>query len=152
MTHKLSLLILLALLFPSWASATLGGDDKTVQAVQKRMHGSLRTTHAGAYVVHEIDASNGTVVKEFSTTDGTVFAVVWHGPLMPDLRKLFGEYYGQYAQAARERNCILPRVRGPLQVRKDGLVAVTRGHMHAYSGYAYVPGLVPSGVDVEEFQ
>jgi hypothetical protein len=139
-----------AFVFPFTALAALGENEQSVMAEQKSMKASLRTTRTGSYTRHELEAPNGMVVREYLSPGGTVFAVAWEGPLMPDFRKLFGERYGQFEQAVRERVSARPRMRGPLTVRRPGLVVQLRGRMRAYLGYAYVPGLVPQGMSVED--
>jgi hypothetical protein len=138
------------LVFPLTASATLGEDETSVQAEQERMNAVLKTTRTEAYTVHEIKGPTGTVVREYVSPEGKVFAVVWQGPLIPDLRKLFGKYFGQYSQAVQDRSSIRPRIRGPVHIYQPGLVVHNGGRMRAYFGYAYVPDLVPHGMNIGE--
>jgi hypothetical protein len=137
---------------PSPASAALGGDETTVQADHARMKGTLRSTPTKAYTVHEIKAQTGTVVKEYVSPAGKIFAVAWQGPFLPDLRQLLGSYFEQFSQSAQELKSKRPRVRGPLLIQEPGLVVQTGGHMRAYFGRAYIPELVPQGVPIEEIQ
>lgn len=137
---------------PPPASAALGGDETTVQADHARMKGTLRSTPTNRYTVHEIKAQTGTVVKEYVAPAGKIFAVVWQGPFLPDLRQLLGSYFEQFSQSAQNIKSKHPRVRGPLLIQEPGLVVQTGGHMRAYFGRAYVPELVPQGVPIEEIQ
>ena len=140
------------LLSPPPASAALGGYETTVQADQARMKGTLRSTPTKAYTVHEIKAQTGTVVREYVSPAGKIFAVVWQGPFLPDLRQLLGSYFEQFSQSAQKLKSEHPRVRGRLLIQEPGLVVQTGGHMRAYFGRAYVPELVPQGVRIEEIQ
>lgn len=142
----------LVLALPSPASASLGGDETTVQADHARMKGTLRNTPTKAYTVHEIKAPTGTVVREYVSPDGKIFAVVWQGPFLPDLRQLLGSYFEQFSQSAQNLKRKHHRVRGPLLIREPGLVVQTGGHMRAYFGRAYIPELIPPGVHSEEIQ
>jgi len=137
---------------PSPAAAALGRDETTVQDDQVRMKGTLRSTPTKRYTVHEIKAQTGTVVKEFVSPAGKIFAVVWQGPFLPDLRQLLGSYFEQFSQSAKKLKSRHPRVRGPLLIQEPGLVVQTGGHMRAYFGRAHVPDLLPQGVSIEEIQ
>jgi len=138
--------------FPLSALAVLGGDVTSVHSDKVRMKGTLRSTHTEIYTVHEILSPNGTTVREYISPNGKIFAVVWHGPFIPNLRELFGQYFEQYSKAAQTRNSIRPHMRGPLLIQEPGLVVQTGGHMRAYFGKAYIPGMVPQGVHIEEIQ
>lgn len=137
---------------PPPASAALGGDETTVSVDQASMKGTLRSTPGKAYTVHEIKAQTGTVVREYLSPAGKIFAVVWQGPFLPDLRQLFGSHFEQFSQSAQNLKGQHPRVRGPLLIQEPGLVVQTGGHMRAYFGRAYIPELVPQGVPIEEIQ
>jgi hypothetical protein len=139
-------LLLLALPIPALAS--LGGDVASVHQDRAQMKGSLKTTQAEAYTVHEIDASAGSVVKEYVSPAGKVFAITWRGQFIPDMRQILGTYFDQYAQAAkaqRESNV----GRRPLNIQQPGLVFQNGGHMRSYFGRAYAPDMVPQGVNVD---
>jgi hypothetical protein len=127
------------------AAAALGDDLVSVQADQLRMDGTLRTSVMPGYLVHEIQASTGTLVRELSTPAGTVFGVSWEGPFLPDLRGLLGSSFEAYAQAARAAR----HGRGPLQLHMKGLVFESAGHPRGFRGRAYIPELVPEGVPAE---
>ena len=145
-------IVQVVLVLPSPASADLGGDETTVLVISARMKGTLRSTSTKGYTVHEIKAQTGTVVKEYVSPAGKIFAVVWQGPFLPDLRQLLGSYFEQFSQSAQKLKSKRPRVRGPLMIQEPGLVVQTGGHMRAYFGRAYVPELVPQGVPIEEIQ
>ena len=137
---------------PSPASAALGRDETTVQDDQVRMKGALRSTPTKAYTVHEIKAQTGTVVKEFVSPAGKIFAVVWQGPFLPDLRQLLGSYFEKFSQSAQKLKSGQAHIRRRLLIQEPGLVVQTGGHMRAYFGRAYVPELVPQEVNIEEIQ
>ncbi len=90
-------------MIPRPAFAALGGDVSSVQADQAHMNAQLRIQTGQAYTVHELHQTNGTVVKEFISPAGKVFAVSWSGAFMPDLRQLMGTYFGQFSQAVQTR-------------------------------------------------
>lgn len=138
---RLAAVALLSAAMPGFA--VLGDSASTVLADQARMKGALRSVDAHTYVMHQITAANGTVVREFVSPAGMVFGVAWRGQFPPDLEKLLGPYYFQAQQATTG-----PRTgRHPLRVETSGLVVRQSGHMRSLHGVAYIPQLVPAGVD-----
>lgn len=134
------------LVLPFSASASLGEVAASVQADQIRMNATLRTTAAANYTVFEIQTPSGTLVREYVSSTGLVFAVAWEGPTLPDLRQLLGDFFTSYVQGANAAGAgARPRV-----VKQPGLVVYAGGHMRAFFGRAFVPGLIPEGVDLEE--
>jgi hypothetical protein len=144
-----TVLVILATALPAWAS--LGGDAASIQADQLHMQGSRTTKAADAYTVHEIQAATGTVVREYLSPEGKVFALAWNGPRLPDLRQVLGSYFEQYRAAVQSQSG--PRMaRRPVMIDQPGLVVQIGGHVGAFSGRAYVPEMLPSGVRAEEIQ
>jgi len=142
-------LLMLTLSLP--ALAALGGDVTSVHEDQAQMKGTLKTTQAAAYTVHEIKASAGTVVKEYVSPAGKVFAITWHGQFIPNMQQLLGTYYQQFADAAAtQREAHVGR--RALSIQHPGLVVQNGGHMRSYFGKAYVPTMLPQGVTADEIQ
>jgi Protein of unknown function (DUF2844) len=139
--------VVLALAFPAWAS--LGQNVTSVQSDKVHMQGALRTVASQRYVKHEIRVPTGQVVREYVSPDGNVFGVAWDGPYQPDLQQLLGSYFEPMKQAAAAQR---RRGRGPLTIESSGFVFHQSGHMRSFSGSAYVPAMVPQGVDVTEIQ
>lgn len=142
---------LAALAHPSITAASLGGTATTVEADRAKMKASLRMTQKSSYAIHELQSPNGVVVKEFVSPTGIVFGVAWQGPVRPDLQQLLGGYFPQFSQAAqtqKERSSL----RRMLRVEEPGLVVHSGGHPRAFFGRAYVPQLIPAGVQPEEIQ
>jgi Protein of unknown function (DUF2844) len=146
--------LVLALPFP--ASAVLGDTAASVLNDQARMKGTLRSVDNRTYVMHEITSQSGTVVREFVSPQGTVFGVAWEGQFPPDLQQLLGPYY-QQAQKAQEKSqqegSQQPRQRrGPIVVETPGLVLYETGHVRSFHGQAYIPQLVPQGVQTSDIR
>jgi hypothetical protein len=139
------------LVIPAPVFAALGGDTSSVQADQIHMQGSLRSTRAQNYTVHEIQAATGTTVREYISPSGTVFAVAWKGPWPPDMRQLLGEYFNQYALAAEIQSNVRTG-RRPLHIELPGLVVHSGGHPRSFAGTAYLPDRLPQGVRAEELR
>ena len=142
-------LLVLALSLP--ALAALGGDVTSVHEDQAQMKGTLKTTQAAAFTVHQITAPGNTVIKEYVSPAGKVFAIVWHGPFVPNMQQLLGSYYKQFADAAAAKRESHLRQRG-LNVQQSDLVIQNGGHPRAYFGKAYVPSMFPQGVTMDEIQ
>lgn len=133
------------------ALASLGASEDSVQDDQVRMHANIRTIASEAYTIHELMSPLGTLVREYVSTSGRVFAVSWQGPFQPDMKQILGTYFGLYARAAREHRQIQLR-RSQLSIHEPSLVLQSAGHMRAYFGLAYDPGLLPPGVNVNELR
>jgi hypothetical protein len=136
--------LLIAVLCPCIAAAALGEPETSVQTDVARLRGSIKVTPYAHYTLHEIQLPSGTLVREFAGSDGKVFAVAWNGPTVPNLRQTLGQYFDAYAAAAKAQH---PGHRH-LQIRQSDLVVLAGGHMRAFSGLAYLPQAIPSGVSV----
>lgn len=133
----------------AWAS--LGGDAASIEADQIHMQGTRTTSAAQSYTVHEIRAASGTVVREYVSPEGKVFAIGWQGSRVPDLRQLLGSYFEQYRAALQAQSSARVE-RRPVAIEQPGLVVEVGGHIRGFSGRAYVPGMLPSGVRAEEIR
>jgi Protein of unknown function (DUF2844) len=142
-------LAMLALSLP--ALAALGGDVTSVHEDQAQMKGTLKTTQSAAYTVHQITAPGNTVIKEYVSPAGKVFAVTWHGPFIPNMQQLLGTYFDQFAAAAKAQRESGPGHR-PVTINQPGLVFHNGGHMRSYFGKAYLPTMLPQGVTKDEIQ
>jgi len=142
---------LLIMALPLPALAALGGDVSSVHEDQAQMKGTLKTTQAAAYTVHEIKAAAGTVVNEYVSPAGKVFAITLHGQFIPNMQQLLGSYYQQFSDAAAaQRQAHVGR--RALNIQQPGLVVQNGGHMRSYFGKAYVPTMLPQGVTADEIQ
>ena len=121
------------------ALATLGENVTTVENDRVQMKAQLRITSVAGYTVHEIDSPTQTVVREYVSAQGTVFAVTWQGPLLPDFQQMLGRYFSEYQKGVGS-----PRAgRRHLAINGSDLVVASHGHMRAFYGFAYVPSLLP---------
>jgi hypothetical protein len=153
MKHSLPFrfIVLLVLTAPTIVCAELGGNASSVQIDQVQMKASImHTTKTNPnYSVQQIQTPTGVIIKEFVSTTGTVFAVTWQGPLMPNMQQLLGQYFGNYVTAAKTNRGGHNHV--SIQ-QAGGLVLQSSGHMRAFSGIAYIPSLVPVGVTVTQLR
>lgn len=133
------------------ALAELGGTVSSVEADRAHMNAAVHVTSGNACDVHEIASPSGTVVDEYVSPAGKVFAVTWKGQFMPDLQQILGPvYFQQYSAAlqAQEKHY----GHRPLNIQLPGLVVQTSGHMRHYFGRAYVPSMLPEGVKADEIR
>jgi Protein of unknown function (DUF2844) len=145
----LIVLVLTSVLLTTAARAALGGDVTSVQNDAVRMKGAVRSTFGAAYTVHEITAAGGSVVREYISPQGKVFAVSWHGPVLPDFQQLLGDYYADFRQGVQSRE---RRIRGPVVVEKPGVVIQSAGHMRNFMGRAYLTNQLPQGVSAQTIE
>ena len=133
-------------------SATLGGDRSSIDTDLARTKGALmRVSTVGPYSVHEMRSAPGTTIREYVSTSGSVFGVAWDGPWLPDMRQLLGTHFEAYQAAAAAAQ----RARhghGPLVVETPDFVVHSSGRAQAFSGRAYLPRLLPPGVEPESVQ
>jgi hypothetical protein len=143
-----ALLAALAVVVPRPAAAVLGGRADSIAQDQAHMGAKLKVARARMYTVHEMRTDTGTVVREYVSPAGRVFAVAWQGPWVPDMRQLLGPYFEQYSRAAKA-----PRLgHGPLLISEPGLLVQLAGHPRSFAGRALVPAMVPAGVVAESLR
>jgi hypothetical protein len=127
--------------------------DTSANTVMRSASGAASSASASAsYTVRETTLGNGTVVREYLTTDGTVFAITWRGPQMPDLNELLGSYFPQYVAGVKAARAARGGARGPVAVDQSSLVVQSGGHMGAFSGRAWLPPALPAGVSGSDIQ
>ncbi|MHB8950207.1 MAG: DUF2844 domain-containing protein [Rhodoferax sp.] len=138
------------------ASATLGLSPGVAGAASAssappaaRMQAVTPTDSNSLYTQHEVQLESGTVVREFATADGVVFAVSWQGPVLPDLSALLGGYFNTFKLEA-DRVRLSGRRGGPLSVQQADLVVQSGGRMRHFFGHAYAPSLIPAGVNIKD--
>jgi hypothetical protein len=106
------------------------------------MAASRASRSTAAYTVDVMALTNGGTVKEYSRSDGTVFAVTWQAPGRPDLRQLLGAHFSAVQTDNARRG---PRTRRPLSVNRTDFVVQSGGHSGAFWGVAVLPGVTPAG-------
>jgi hypothetical protein len=142
-----SLLALLAAAFFSCGSwAALGGPPAKLQAHAVKEASSRVSTATGSYTVMQKQLDSGTTVRQYLDGAGTVFAVSWSGPFLPDLKEILGVHFdAMVAQASKRRN----DQRSRLALRRPDVVIDSTGRMGAFEGRAWLPAKVPAGFDVD---
>jgi hypothetical protein len=143
----IALLAMLCVLPPA-AFAALGGDVESIRADQAAFNAAPAITDKGGYSIYTLQTPAGLTVREYLAATGTVFAVAWEGPMLPDLRRLLGGYFAHYTADARAH----PGGHGHRAVHRDDLVVESSGHMRAFFGRAYLPPALPPGLDTAAIQ
>ena len=131
-------------------AASLGGSKASVEADRALMSANVSVTTNSNYEVHQIQAPEGTVVDEYVSSTGTVFAVAWHGHFLPNMQQILGSYFSQYSGALQSQQRQYGR--HPLNIQQQGLVVQTGGHMRNYFGRVYITSLLPAGVNADQIQ
>jgi hypothetical protein len=139
--------LLFVALLPQIARAALGGPEASIAEEAQQLKVSVKSTPRTNYRLHELQMSSGTVLREFADTGGTVFAVAWSGPTIPNLRQALGQYFAAYVSAAQGK-----RAGGHthLEIRQTDWVMQSNGHMRSFQGRAYLPQALPAGVTLDE--
>jgi hypothetical protein len=131
------------------AHAVLGGQQDTIQSDQIRFKGLHSQRIEWQMTTHEISLADGSGIKEYVNASGQVFAVSWRTRLKPNLEALLGAQYAALSAAALEQPSGVASMKRQQSVRLSNLVVHQGGRVNAFAGVAYVPALVPTGVDAD---
>lgn len=145
-TCHLGLLAALVSLVITPLFASLGEDVSSIRSDQLQLKASARVLPGRLYSVHEMQTPSGTVIRQFVSPAGTVFAVTWRG-FPPNLRQLLGSYFGEYVQAASRQTASRGR---SFHLDNGDLVVDSAGHMRSVVGRAFLRQKMPSGVSGDE--
>ncbi len=127
------------------ARATLGGKVASVASNQQHLGATHQVLKLAVGERHELQLPSGIVVHEYVSPSGAVYAITWHGPRKPDLRELLGPYFAQLAQRSSQAKIGHHR----MHLEGSDLVIDSTGHRSTSSGRAWVPSLVPAGVNLD---
>lgn len=135
------------------AFATLGGDAGSIATDVASLGASAQAeTIAGGATRHNLTLPSGTVVHEYVSPAGQVFAIAWQGPVLPPLKQLLGTaYFTEYTQAVSAAQTD-GHLRGRTNIVLDDLVVLSGGHMGAFSGTAYLRSAMPAGFSANDIQ
>jgi len=143
-----ALLVALALA-PVLALGALGRQAESTDVDQKMLHARKSIRPGTEFTVHELTLPSGTVVREFVGPAGRVFAVAWRGPTLPDLQQIFGDdNLKMFLSAPPEQHSR----RKSRTVRSQDLVVHSTGTARFFTGFAYIPSLMPRAVHEEDIQ
>ena len=145
---------LLCLIGSPLAWAALGGAPQSGSVVPTQPGSSgarklLQRVPNAPYTVHESTLPSGTTVQELSLANGTVFAVIWSGPTLPNFDALLGARSSTLDQHLAQRRQ-QGRRGSPVALNSPPLVLHSGGRMRDFAGYAYAPDLVPPDVRMQD--
>lgn len=145
--------VLLSICSVASAHATLGGDSSSVETDRIRMKvqraASQNLASTGSYTVHESTLPSGTLVRQYVSNAGVVFAVTWSGPFIPDLRQLLGIHFDtMVARQARQSSA----GHRSFNQHEGDLVIESGGHPRSFAGRAYLKSAIPANVTEQEIQ
>lgn len=136
-------------------TATVPGSAVRAGAAGAGVSAKAATTSAAAssatsrYTVSTTVLDNGTTISEYASPAGLVFALSWEGPFMPDLGSLLGSYFSAF-QTQTDASRATRNIGTPVGVDTGQLVVRSSGRMRNFSGYAYAPSLIPTGVTISD--
>ena len=132
---------------PSWAE--LNGNVSSVETDRAQVGGLLSSRSSYDSTIYEIKDPNGTVIREFVSPKGRIFAVAWEGRFVPEMKFLLGGLFQDYARAVHSEH---PNHgwRQPLFIHTPTLAFESLGHMGWYYGRAYVAAEIPNGFPMEQ--
>jgi len=132
------------------AQATLGESVDSAMTNKKSLSAvRSATTKSLKYTVYESQYDTITI-REYASSSGIVFGIVWIGLTHPDLTPLLGSYASEYKKALSQ----VKRQPGSkhVKVKTENVVVEKWGHMRKLQGRAYAPDLIPEGVSIEEIK
>jgi hypothetical protein len=130
-----ALVTVLLAFFVSASWAALGGHPEQYGVKPARHKVQAKTTAGSGYTVDQ--STLGTVVREYADASGTVFAVSWSGPSVPDLKRLLGPYSIH----------LTPTPDGQPHGDRQNVVIKHGGHTGSFNGVAWLPEKLPAGFD-----
>lgn len=103
---------------------------------------------AAGYTVWTSVLPTGTVVQEYANASGQVFALRWQGPVLPDLQQFLGSHVAEYQQSAQQQRAS-GRRSAFVGTHTANIVISSHGRMGDFKGHAYLPALVPAGLNIQ---
>jgi len=131
------------------APSKLAAASSSTATPGARLLAATPAVRSSLYTLHEVRLETGTSVREYATPAGRVFAVSWHGPVLPDLSALLGDYFNTFKFETEQARRI-GRRGAPVNIGRDDLVLRSNGRMRNFIGYAYAPALIPTGVNIKD--
>ena len=128
------------------AASAAAADGRVVFPTQRFDLGGLMDLAGTPVWVTTVRRPFGVVVREFSGKSGVVFAMAWAGRGLPRLDRLYGRYFPAYLAWVLAHPS--PGDDPWSCVRTASIVGHVEGSLGGWVGSAYVPALVPHGVDL----
>jgi Protein of unknown function (DUF2844) len=148
-TRVLLLLCVFGCPFVQRTLAELNGSVSSVEDDRGHVAGTMSATLRLGSTIYEIKDPNGTLVREYVSPDGRVFAIAWEGHFVPEMEHFLGALFQQYSTAVHAEHA-KHGWRQPLNIHSPTLTFEAGGHMGWYYGRAYVQSNLPNGFPSEE--
>lgn len=158
MKNKILFLLIGSLAY-SVANATLGQSSTTINqdlqvlnsgpgkvSLQSANSKPLTLEHTTKYEVYTFTIANDIIVKQY-VANKKVFAIVWRGPRIPNLRQLYGTYFNDYVNTKAANLGMSQRAIG-----SDELIATVYGVSGAYIGRAILKSQMPANVTLQDLK
>ena len=126
--------------------AALGGLPGPFNSADSRAVSGVSVT-APNYVRRETTLASGTLVREYISATGTVFAVAWEGPVLPDLKSLLGKYF---AILVAETTKVPKAGHSSVAIEQQEVFIYSGGRMRAFEGAAWIPAQLPAGFSADD--
>jgi hypothetical protein len=125
------------------ARATLGGDMASVAANEQTLRAVRTISVLSVGERHDLALPSGVVIREYLASGGAVYAVTWSGPRVPNLQELLGPHFADLAKRAPQGG------HNRMSLTGDDFEVRSAGHRHYFAGRAWIPSLVPTGVNLD---
>lgn len=135
---QIAAILFLIGLLPSVAQAELGSNASSVLAEQKEFNSQLATSNQNGVTVYTLTLLSGTVIQEYASANGVIFALSWSGPDLPNLQVILGNYFKDYLAGIKQS-------RGAFSINTEIIVIQSAGMMGAFQGFALLPKQAPAG-------
>ena len=122
---------------------SIDSDKRTLKAVEKKV------TEHPTYTVVELE-SGGTVIREYLSIDGKIFALAWKGLAHPDLTVLLGQHASEYQRRHRIKEGQLGRRHHAMV--SEHFVVERSGRLRNRQGRAYLPKELPTELQINDIQ
>jgi Protein of unknown function (DUF2844) len=144
-TTKVTMKMYVALLLSASAATAFAGLGGAPSAPGPRVlsQSAFAVANAG-YTELKATLESGTEVHEYVNAQGTVFAVSWSGPFLPDLREVLGDKFDTMVNHVQQRP---GGARSQVRLQQDDVVIFSGGRPGAFNGRAWIPALLPAGFD-----
>lgn len=138
--------------------AHAGGIESDARALQARSFAARRVQGA-SWTRQDLALPDGGTATEFADASGTVFAVAWSAPTLPDLSVLLGAHSAGLARAqlraiqarqSPQAGSVGILSHRMLSAQEGDLVVRSGGQLQAYRGHAFLSSGLPSDFDVKE--
>jgi hypothetical protein len=148
-TYPICVVIALSPALP--VRAELNGTISSIDVDRDYVAGKVTANPRFGSTVYEITDRNGTIIREYASPAGRIFAISWEGRFMPEMKHFLGDLFEPYVSAMRSEHKT-HNWRQPILIHTSNLTFENDGHMGWYYGRAYVESSVPGGFSIDDIR